>query len=84
MLKAIISSKKYWKSVLFIGVGFIIIFSLIEHIMQYGGLAWEIFIEEKINNGRWLRYLVSRLMGGLMYGMIMAYYFELRKHKSNR
>ncbi|MBQ4818454.1 hypothetical protein [Aquimarina sp. MMG016] len=84
MLKAIISSKKYWKSVLFIGVGFIMIFSLIEHIMQYGGLAWEIFIEEKISNGRWLRYLVSRLMGGLMYGMIMAYYFELRKHKSNR
>ncbi|TSE09958.1 hypothetical protein [Aquimarina algiphila] len=84
MFKEIISSKKYWKTVVFIGVGFIIVFSVIEHLMQYGGLSLDIFIEERISQGRWMRYFLSRVAGGLMYGMIMGYYFELRKRKSNR
>ncbi len=84
MFKEIIFSKKYWISVGFIGLGFIIIFSSIEHIMQYGGLAMDSFINDKIDNGKWVRYFISRVVGGLLYGMIMAYYFELRKQKSNR
>ncbi|WP_109438810.1 hypothetical protein [Aquimarina sp. AU119] len=84
MFKEIISSKKYWKTVVFIGVGFIIVFSVIEHLMQYGDLSLDIFIEERISQGRWVRYFLSRVAGGLMYGMIMGYYFELRKRKSNR
>jgi len=38
MFTAIISSKKYWKTVLFLGLGFIIVFSVIEHFMQYNCL----------------------------------------------
>ncbi len=83
MFKEIISSKKYWISVSFIGLGFIVLFSLIEHIMQYSGLAIDSFIKDKIANGNWVRYFISRVVGGLVYGMIMAYYFELRKRKSN-
>lgn len=84
MLRSIISSKKYWVSVILIGFGFVIIFSLIEHFMQYGGVAFDAFVKEKINNGKWVRYLLSRIVGGLLYGMIMSYYFELRKRKSNQ
>ncbi len=84
MLKAIISSKKYWITVCFIGLGFVIVFSVVEHIMQYGGIALDSFVEEKINNGQWIRYVVSRLIGGLVYGMIMGYYFEQKKRKTNR
>lgn len=87
MFKAIISSKKYWISVIFIGLVFILIlliFSIIKHVMQYGGLGIDSFINDNINNGKWVRYFISRIVGGLMYGMIMAYYFELRKRKSKR
>ncbi|AXT58767.1 hypothetical protein J8L88_09270 [Aquimarina sp. MMG015] len=78
------SSKRYWKSVLLLGLVFVVLFSIIEHLMQYGGLAFDTFIDEKINNGLWVRYITSRVVGGLTYGMILGYYFELRKRKSNR
>ncbi|WP_233557547.1 MULTISPECIES: hypothetical protein [unclassified Aquimarina] len=84
MFKSIISSKRYWKSVLLLGLVFVVLFSIIEHLMQYGGLAFDTFIDEKINNGLWVRYITSRVVGGLTYGMILGYYFELRKRKSNR
>jgi len=83
MFKDIITSKKYWLSVSFIGIGFIIVFSVIEHMMQNGGFAIGTFLQDKVESDKWMRYLVSRLVGGLMYGMIMAYYFEVRKRKSN-
>ncbi|MBP2833722.1 hypothetical protein J8281_16120 [Aquimarina sp. U1-2] len=84
MFKKVLSSKKYWMSTAYIGLGFIIIFSVIEHFMHYNGLAVASFINDKIANGNWIKYTVSRIVGGLLYGMIMAYYFELRKRKSNR
>ncbi len=84
MFKQIISSKKYWRSVLLLGVGFMIVFSIAEHLMQYGGLAYETFRAEKINNGLWVRYATSRIVGGFLYGMILGYYFELRKLKDSR
>ncbi|WP_299431720.1 hypothetical protein [uncultured Aquimarina sp.] len=81
MFRSIISSKKYWISVLLLGLVFIVFFSVIEHFMQYKGLAFDTFLEEKIHNSRWVRYLLSRIVGGLVYGMILGYYFELRKRK---
>ncbi|WP_160114570.1 hypothetical protein [Aquimarina sp. AU474] len=80
----ILSSKRYWITVLYIGLGFIVIFSVIEHFMQYSGIDIDTFVKERIENRQWMRYLLSRLAGGLLYGMIMGYYFELRKQKSNR
>ncbi|WP_298541508.1 hypothetical protein [uncultured Aquimarina sp.] len=84
MFKSIISSKRYWLSVLLLGLVFIVLYSVIEHFMQYGGLAFSSFVDEKINNGLWIRYLLSRIIGGSLYGMILGYYFELRKRKSNQ
>jgi hypothetical protein len=84
MFTSILSSKKYWSSVCFIGFSFIIIFSIIEFFMQYSSSTWDTFIEKRINNQQWVRYMASRIVGGLIYGMIMGYYFELRKRKSNR
>ncbi|PKV49657.1 hypothetical protein ATE84_1691 [Aquimarina sp. MAR_2010_214] len=84
MFASILSSKRYWSTVFFVGFSFIIIFSVIEYFMQYSSAAWDTFIEERINDQQWVRYMISRIVGGLVYGMIMGYYFELRKRKSNR
>jgi len=83
MVKSIISSKSYWKSVSYIGLGFMLIYSILEHVMEYKGISIKSFIIDKIDNENWMRFLTSRIVGGLLYGMIMAYYFELRKRKSN-
>lgn len=84
MFKEIISSKRYWASVLFMGLGFIIIFSVIVHIMQYRGIDIHSFIQDNISDKKWIRYLISRLVGGLIYGMIMSYYLVGVKRKSKR
>ncbi|MHA7056214.1 hypothetical protein ACWGOQ_0003270 [Aquimarina sp. M1] len=84
MFTSIVSSKKYWVSVVLLGLVFVVLFSIIEHFMQYGGLAFDTFLNEKINNGLWIRYVLSRIVGGLLYGMILGYYFELKKRKSNQ
>ncbi|MFL1897109.1 hypothetical protein ACJRPK_15505 [Aquimarina sp. 2-A2] len=84
MFKTILSSRSYWKSVTLLAIGFIVLFSLIELIMQYQGFNFSAFITERINDGKWLRYALSRVIGGLMYGMILGYHFESRKLKKKR
>ncbi|RZS92208.1 hypothetical protein [Aquimarina brevivitae] len=81
MFKEIITSKHYWIRVLLLALGFIIIFSLLEHFMEYGGIDFEAFLESRIRYGQWKRYLLSRIVGGGLYGIVMAYYFEIRKRK---
>ncbi|TYP75875.1 hypothetical protein [Aquimarina intermedia] len=84
MFKTILSSRSYWKSVTLLAIGFIVLFSLIELIMQYQGFNFSAFVTERINEGKWLRYALSRVIGGLMYGMILGYHFESRKLKKKR
>lgn len=82
MFKTILYSKRYWISTILLGLLFIVLFSAIAHIMEYGGIAPDLFFKEKIADGKWIRYVASRLVGGSIYGMVMAYYFELRKRKA--
>jgi len=83
VFKEILLSRNYWKSVILLGLFFIVVFSIVEHFMQYGDFAWETFLNERIAQQKWVRYVLSRLVGGVIYGMLMAYFFELRKQKSN-
>jgi len=82
MFKEIICSRKYWASTMLLGVGFVLLYSAIEHLSEFVRLPFNQFIANNFSEGRWIRYLISRLVGGLSYGMIMAYFFEKRKHKS--
>lgn len=84
MFKDIISSKKYWVSVCVIGLVFILILSVVEHVMEFGGLAWDQFLQQKILYGQWKKYVISRLVGALTYGMIMSYYVTMKKIKANK
>jgi len=83
MFKDIVTSKKYWKTTVFLALGFIVIFTFIEFMMSYDEAGANAFLEERIHNGKWVRFLISRIVGGLLYGMIMGYYFEIKRKKSN-
>ncbi len=78
MFKEIISSKEYWKSVLVTGLMFIIIFSLIMVIFQYS-FNLEEFSQQNLKDGKWMRYLISRIIGGLIYGCFMGYVVHRNK-----
>ncbi|MFC5047115.1 hypothetical protein ACFSTE_11670 [Aquimarina hainanensis] len=84
MFKKVVTSRKYWLSVLYLGIAFIVVFSLIEHVSQFRGVSLSGFVETKLANGRWMRFFLSRIVGGVAYGMIMSYYFTARKIKSNK
>lgn len=81
MIKTILFSKKYWYSVFFLALGFIVIFSLIEHFSEYRTINIEGFVADKLSGGKWIRYMLSRLVGGILYGMILGYHFEKRKRE---
>ena len=79
MLKEIFSSERYWKSVLKLGFLFIVVWSIVEHVAAFKGINIEGFMELNINNGRWFRYLWSRLVGGLIYGLVASFVFQRRR-----
>ncbi len=81
MFKTIITSKKYWLSVGLLGIAFVIVYSVIVHFRDVARLGFGTFITETLGEGRWKRYLLSRIVGGLLYGAVMAYFFEMRKQK---
>ena len=78
MFKQILSSDAYWRSVVRLGFLFVIVWSLVVHIMEYG-FDFMAFKTNIIDNGLLFRYLRSRLVGGLIYGMITSYVFQRRK-----
>lgn len=78
MLKQIMSSDVYWKSVLRLGLLFVIVWSIIEYIATYG-FDMGAFKTHYIDTGLFFTYIRSRLAGGIIYGMIAAFVFQRRK-----
>lgn len=72
------SSDVYWKSVLRLGMLFIVVWSIIEYIATYG-FDISAFKTNYIDTGLFFTYVRSRLAGGLIYGMIAAFVFQRRK-----
>ena len=78
MFKQIMSSDVYWKSVLRLGMLFIIVWSIIVHLREYG-FDFSGFKTNIIDNGLFFTYVRSRLSGGLIYGMFTAFFLQRRK-----
>ena len=83
MFKQIMSSDIYWRSVIRLGLLFIVVWSIIVHLREYG-FDFSGFKTNIIDNGLFFRYVRSRIVGGLIYGMIAAFIFQRRKIIENR
>lgn len=79
MFKQIMSSEAYWRSVIRLGFLFVIVFAIIEHIGQHKGLDFDAFKKEIIESGMFFTYLRSKVVGGLLYGLIISFVFQRRK-----
>lgn len=79
MFKQIMQSESYWRSVIRLGFLFVIVFAIVEHIGQHKGLNFQAFKTEIIDQGLLFRYLRAKIVGGLLYGLIISYVFQRRK-----
>ncbi|MDT0645382.1 hypothetical protein RM545_01665 [Zunongwangia sp. F260] len=71
--KSIVSQRKYWKSVVVLGLIFAILYNLISILFEYGGFAFENYYNDHIAGDKLLRYILAQLGAALFYGVIVAY-----------
>ncbi|AVR45505.1 hypothetical protein C7S20_09615 [Christiangramia fulva] len=81
--KAFLKMKAFWKSVLWLGLAFILIYNFITMMFDYGGFHFAQFFQDRTENGNWLRFVLAQLMGGFLYGFILAFgQFHVKQKKS--
>lgn len=78
--KKIITSQKFWGSVLVLSLAFIILFNLVRIAIEYK-FGFSTYFEFYFNSKRLPSFIVANLIGGVFYGFIMAYYRFWRHYK---
>ena len=83
--KSIVSQKKYWKSVVVLGIIFAVLYNLISILFEYGGFAFEAYYNDYISGEKWMRYVIAQLGAALFYGLIVSYgqFKSKEKRKEN-
>ncbi len=80
--KDFLRKKSFWKSVFWLGLSFIIVYNIISMLFEYGGFHFSEFISERTEKGSWLRFILAQLMGGFIYGFILAFgQFHVKQKK---
>ncbi|MFD1095077.1 hypothetical protein [Salegentibacter chungangensis] len=83
--KSIVAQKAFWKSVVYLGIGFVIIYNLVSMLFEYGGLNFDAFYQDKMANGLWIRFTIAQIISALLYGLILSYgQFRIREKKESR
>lgn len=68
-----------WKLVIRLGIIFISILVTIKFFwnwIQFGDLS---FVKQSFENGKWIGFVISHLLGGLVYGLIVGYFLKKQK-----
>ena len=71
--KTIIKKRSFWKAVLFMALLFIVLYNVVVMLFEFGGFHFSAYFHERMNNGKWIRFLVASLLGGFIYGFIVSY-----------
>lgn len=83
--KSIVSKKAFWKSVVYLGIGFILIFNLVSMLFEYGSFNFAAFYQDKLADGLWVRYVIAQIFSAFVYGLILSYgQFSIREKKESR
>lgn len=83
MFAKIFSLKSFWTSVLIFAVAFIILFNLIRILFEFSfdfGGYFKFYSEE----GRLTSFIVANLIGGLIYGILTAFYRFYKHFKTKK
>lgn len=80
--KAFLKMTAFWKSVFWLGLSFLIIYNIITMLFEYGGFHFTEFFDDRTENGSWLRFILAQLVGGFIYGFILAFgQFHMKQKK---
>lgn len=71
--KKIVTDKAFWKSVVYLGLIFAVIYQLITMLFDYGGFDFSAFYEDKLEGNKWIRFAIGTLIAAFIYGFIISY-----------
>ncbi|MCG9972212.1 hypothetical protein [Christiangramia crocea] len=71
--KTIISQRSFWKSVLWLGLSFLVLYNVITILFEYGELAFSTFFRERTADGKLFRFIIGQILASFLYGFILAY-----------
>ncbi|HIP47641.1 MAG TPA: hypothetical protein EYG92_01560 [Lutibacter sp.] len=81
MKKRKILKEPFWKLAIRFGLIFIVVVVIIQ-------LIWEFFssgnlnsVSESLKNGQWITYVISKVIVGGVYGVVMAYFTKRNAKK---
>lgn len=85
VFKRVVSDRKFWRLVVFQGLAFALIYQVISIFFEYGGFNFSAYFEDKLGDGRWIKYLTGTLLAAFVYGFIISYgQFQTRLKKEDR
>ena len=79
--KKIIRSKAFWRSVAGMAIAFALVYHIIPMLFEFGGFYFSVFFDEKIADGRWLRFVLGTILSSFLYGFIVSYGLFIAKLK---
>ena len=71
--KEMISKKAFWKSVLFLGLGFLIVYDIVSMLFEYGGFHFKAYFTERTENGKLFRFILWQFFAAFAYGFIISF-----------
>jgi hypothetical protein len=71
--KKILERADFWKSVIWMGLSFIIIYHIIAMLFEYGGFDFSAWSADKLEDGKWVRFILGTLVSGFLYGFIISF-----------
>lgn len=72
-LKEMISKKAFWKSVLLLGLGFLIVYDIVSMLFEYGGFYFKTYFTERTEDGKLFRFIAGQFLAAFVYGFIISF-----------
>ena len=82
MFQKVISAKGFWRSVITLALGFIVIYNLIDMWFGYD-FDFSLFVEKRFSKDNLLRFFVANIMSGFVYGFVVTFLKFRGKIKKN-
>ncbi|WP_037316178.1 hypothetical protein [Salegentibacter sp. Hel_I_6] len=71
--KEMISQRAFWKSVLLLGISFLIVYDVVSMLFEYGGFHFKTFFAERTEDGKLFRFIAGQLLAAFAYGFIISF-----------
>lgn len=71
---------------IWLGLAFAVLYHLITMLFAYGGFEFELFFQDRLAEGKWIRFLAGTFFSAFIYGFIISYGLfrsKIRKQDKN-